>query len=245
MQWYIGCSGFSYKEWKDKFYPAGLPANQWFEYYANQFNTLEVNLTFYNFPRKAVLENWYRKCPADFRFAVKAPRSITHYKKFADAKELLNDFYKACSDGLQNKLGPVLFQLPPSFSFTEERLALIIESLSSNYKNVVEFRHDSWWDKKVYAALAEKDIVFSGVSHPSLPPGIVANSSVLYHRFHGVPKLYYSGYSEKELIQFADAVLKQQHIKEVYCYFNNTASMEAIRNVQEITGYLSSVIHQK
>src|ERR1700747_49503 len=112
MKWFIGCSGFHYKEWKGIFYPEKLPQRKWFEYYSSRFNTLELNTTFYRFPQLGVLQNWYEKSPADFRFSVKAPRLITHYKQFNDSRQLLADFYGTIREGLQDKLGPVLFQLP-------------------------------------------------------------------------------------------------------------------------------------
>ncbi|MEP7319447.1 MAG: DUF72 domain-containing protein, partial [Panacibacter sp.] len=119
MDWYIGCSGFSYKDWKGKFYPEKLASGNWFEYYAEQFNTLEVNSTFYRFPQLNTLLNWYNKSTDHFLFAVKAPRLITHYKKFTDCKELLADFYQVVQEGLREKLGPVLFQLPPQIIYDE------------------------------------------------------------------------------------------------------------------------------
>src|SRR4051812_36983931 len=111
--WWIGCSGFHYKHWKDIFYPEGLPQKKWFEFYCENFNTLELNVTFYRFPQLAFLESWYKRSPKKFRFAVKAPRSITHYKQFHDTESLISDFYGVVKTGLKNKLGCILFQLPP------------------------------------------------------------------------------------------------------------------------------------
>src|SRR6186997_2521864 len=99
MDWRIGCSGFHYKEWKGEFYPEKLPQTKWFEYYAELFNTLELNVTFYRFPRVEYLQNWYNKSPDGFDFTVKAPRLITHYKKFKDCESLLEDFYNSLREG--------------------------------------------------------------------------------------------------------------------------------------------------
>src|SRR5436189_4790855 len=112
MQYYIGCSGFHNKDWKKEFYPAGLPQTKWFEYYCTRFNTLELNTTFYRFPRIEFLQKWYQKSPAGFIFSVKAPRLITHYKQFNETTDLLHDFYSTIREGLKEKLGAVLFQLP-------------------------------------------------------------------------------------------------------------------------------------
>ena len=107
-KWLIGCSGFSYKEWKDQFYPKGLPQSKWFAYYCQHFNTLELNVTFYRFPKLAALQGWYQEAPEGFIFSAKVPRSITHYKKFEQTEVLLKDFYMVLRDGLREKLGAVL-----------------------------------------------------------------------------------------------------------------------------------------
>src|SRR5215203_3701482 len=101
MQYYIGCSGFYNKDWKEVFYPKGLAQSKWFEFYCNHFNTLELNTTFYRFPRAELLNKWYLKSPADFKFSVKVPRLISHYKQLKEAKSLLEDFYAAIQEGLK------------------------------------------------------------------------------------------------------------------------------------------------
>src|ERR1700759_2717586 len=154
MKWFIGCSGFHYKEWKGKFYPEKLAQKNWFDFYSQHFNTLELNVTFYRFPQLSFLNNWYKKSPDEFCFAVKAPRLITHYKQFNETEQLLSDFYSTVKEGLKEKLGPILFQLPGKIAYTEERLHRIIKSVNPDYINVVEFRHVSWWDKQVYSQLA-------------------------------------------------------------------------------------------
>src|ERR1700760_568766 len=120
MHCYIGCSGFYNKDWKELFYPKGLAQSKWFEYYCTQFNTLELNTTFYRFPTIEMLKKWYDKSPADFKFSVKAPRLITHYKQFNEVERLLNDFYSSVREGLKEKLGAVLFQLPARVVYSEE-----------------------------------------------------------------------------------------------------------------------------
>src|SRR3954470_2743104 len=117
IQWRIGCSGFHYKEWKGVFYPKELSAKKWFEYYCEHFDTLELNVTFYRFPELHALQSWYERSPAHFIFAVKAPRLVTHYKKFNDTTGLISNFYNVVRDGLQDKLGCILFQLPPDLEY--------------------------------------------------------------------------------------------------------------------------------
>lgn len=138
IQWEIGCSGFYYKHWKEVFYPKGLPQNKWFTFYGDHFNTLELNVTFYRFPQLAFLQSWYDRSSSSFSFAVKTPRGITHYKKFKGAEKLIDDFYSTVAEGLKEKLGCILFQLPPRYNYTNERLQNIISSLDHSFNNVIE-----------------------------------------------------------------------------------------------------------
>ena len=239
MHWRIGCSGFSYKDWKGTFYPEKLAQSKWFEYYATQFNTLELNVTFYRFPQLKTLENWFAKSPNNFLFAVKAPRLITHYKKFNDCKELLADFYNTTGKGLREKLGPILFQLPKQIVYDKDFLQRLITSLDNNFKNVIEFRNESWWRKDVYEALEKAGITFCGINHPQLPTDVVVNTALVYYRFHGSPKLYYSEYTSATIKDMADAVLTTKKPKDVFVFFNNTATMAAINNARQLKEYVT------
>jgi len=233
MNWHIGCSGFHYKEWKNVFYPEGLAQKKWFDYYSSRFDTIELNVTFYRYPRLELLQNWYTKSPAHFLFAVKAPRFITHYRKFVDSEDQLKLFYGTVQEGLKEKSGPVLFQLPPGLVYTEEKMQQIIHSLDSSFLNVIECRHASWWNKKVYAAFKKNNICFCSHSYPGLPDDVIQTTEILYYRFHGVPKLYYSIYSKKFLKTIVDAILKSS-VKTSFVYFNNTAGTGAIENAEYV-----------
>jgi uncharacterized protein YecE (DUF72 family) len=114
LQWKIGCSGYHYTDWKRIFYPEGLSQRKWFEFYSTQFNSLELNMTFYRFPKLDFLQSWYERSPENFTYCVKAPRLITHFKRLNDAQEALNNFYVTVREGLREKLGCVLFQFPSS-----------------------------------------------------------------------------------------------------------------------------------
>lgn len=232
LQWHIGCSGFHYKEWKEVFYPKGLPQRLWLDHYCQHFNTLELNVTFYRFPQLSFLQNWYLKTPAHFSFAVKAPRLITHYKKFDGSGSLLNDFYDTVQKGLQEKLACVLFQLPPQLQYSEELLQKIVHQLNPGFINVVEFRHNSWWQQKVYETLSQYHISFCGISHPQLPDEVICNTDTVYYRFHGVPQLYYSAYDEAFIQKVATAIKNAKQIKQAFIYFNNTAQTAAIQNAR-------------
>ncbi|HEY2582551.1 MAG TPA: DUF72 domain-containing protein [Mucilaginibacter sp.] len=243
VHWHIGCSGFHYSDWKGLFYPEKLPQRKWFEFYCEHFTTLELNVTFYRFPQLSFLQRWYEKSPANFRFAVKAPRAITHYKRFNDSHDLIISFYETINAGLREKLGPVLFQLPPDFNFTLERLERIIDNLDPKFKNVLELRHVSWWRDDVYEMLAKHNITFCGMSHPALPDDVIQNNERVYYRFHGVPDLYRSPYSTEFLRNVADSIEHNKNAKEAWCYFNNDFYAVAIANAKEMLGMVSKVMN--
>ncbi len=234
INWHIGCSGFHYKHWKGSFYPEDLAQSKWLDYYCRYFSTLELNVTFYRFPRLSFLQTWHKKTPDNFRFAVKAPRLITHFKQFNNATEQLSDFYNTVRDGLQEKLGCVLFQMPPRFSYSEERMEKILSNLDNSFLNVVEFRHESWWQEDVYKELKKKNIIFCGMSHPTLPKDIVANTPLFYYRLHGEGQLYGSNYENSQLQQIVTNIKKHQQIEEAFVFFNNDINTYAVYNAQEM-----------
>src|ERR1700748_3070097 len=135
MEWHIGCSGFHYRDWRGKFYPEDMAQKNWFDYYTQYFDTVELNVTFYRFPQLSFLQNWYKKSPEHFRFSVKAPKAITHFKQFHDSARMISDFYETINEGLKEKLGPVLFQMPPRFSYDEERLWGLLKSPEHTFYN--------------------------------------------------------------------------------------------------------------
>ena len=235
---FIGCSGFHYKEWKNVFYPEGLPQTKWFQFYTTQFNTIEINSTFYKFPTSKSLQKWHDISPDDFRFSVKAPRLVTHYKKFNECGQYLDDFYDACKDGLKNKLGCVLFQLPPQAKYSQEFLNSIINSLDLSFKNVIEFRDENWWQQQVYEKLGENKIIMSGISHPKLPDPAIANTKSIYYRFHGVPVLYKSAY-DADFLNKKIREITSSNIDEAWIYFNNTWGTGAIENAKYIQQQLN------
>ncbi len=234
---YIGCSGFHYKEWKQVFYPEGLPQSKWFQFYCEHFNTLELNVTFYKFPTEKSLSKWYNTSPEGFKFSVKAPRVITHFKKFTACESMLQDFYTSIHDGLKEKLGCVLFQLPSQLVYSEELLTRIITHLNPGFKNVIEFRHESWWNEIVFEKLKKENISFCGISYPKLPDDVVHTGSKLYYRFHGVPVLYKSSYPN-DFLEEVNNKIKSQRLSEVWIYFNNTWGIAAIENGK----YLQTIV---
>mgnify|MGYP000156125274 CR=1 FL=1 len=234
LPWKIGCSGYHYPDWKRIFYPEGLAQRKWFEYYCTQFNSLELNVTFYRFPKLDFLQGWHARSPENFVFTVKAPRLITHFKRLNDAQEALGNFYVTVREGLQEKLGCILFQFPSSFTFEEHRLERIVNLVDNTFKNVIEFRHPSWWKDSVFDAFSKNRIVFSGMSHPALSDKVIQTADVVYYRFHGVPHLYTSKYEPGQLEQVAHEIQNLSDVSEVYIYFNNTAEGAAVINGRQL-----------
>jgi len=239
--YHIGCSGYHYRHWRGIFYPEKLPMRRWFEFYGQHFRTLELNVTFYRFPQLAFLENWYAQSPADFQFAVKAPQLITHYRQFHGVGQLLGDFYDTVGWGSQEKLGPILFQLPPRLAYDAERLTRIPDCLDPAFGNVLEFRHPSWWRAEMYAELWRRQVTFCGQSHPLLPAAVVATAPTLYYRFHGVPDLYASPYPPEALRQKAAEVAAAPGVAQAYLYFNNDIGGSAISNAQKMRALASEL----
>ena len=228
----IGCSSYATASWQPLFFPEGLPRKQWFEYYCKHFNTYELNSTFYRFPTLKSLESWYDKAPDDFVFSIKVPKIITHIKRMEDCEEEIEKFYDVAREGLRDKLGCVLFQLPPSFTYSPERLETVIMAANSEFNNVVEFRHESWWLEDVIKILSVNNITFSSVNYPMLPTAVMKTTQTGYIRMHGNPKLFYSEYTREQIENLYNEV-KGQNFRQAYIYFNNTASTAGIINALE------------
>lgn len=233
-KWWIGCSGFYYKSWEGSFYPKNLAQSKWFEFYCESFNSVELNVTFYRFPRVKDLESWYTRSPNEFTFTVKAPRLITHYKRFNNAERELQEFYNTVQKGLKDKLGPILFQLHPATKFSTQKLQQILDLLDASFVNVIEFRDQSWWRSDVAAALRSKNVTFCGISYPNLPDQVLHTASSLYFRFHGVPKLYLSSYSKNKLSSVIDEIKRKRNVRDVFIYFNNDIEVFAVKNAKTV-----------
>jgi len=228
--WKIGCSGFHYESWKEVFYPKGLAKDRWLGYYCRHFNTVEINNTFYRFPEPKTLERWYRIAPEGFTFTLKVPQQVTHVQRFTDTADLIHAFYQAAAEGLREKLGCFLFQLPPSVVYDKSFLDGMLRPLSTEFNNVIEFRDGSWWRPAVFERLQRAGVTFCGVSYPGLPQDVIVNGPLVYYRFHGVPKLYYSGYEDLFIQGVIDRIQASPQARKALLYFNNTAAAAAIGN---------------
>lgn len=229
----IGCSSFYNGQWKGIFYPEDVPSRQWFEYYASQFSTFEINSTFYKFPTVRSLKGWYQRTPADFIFSVKVPKEITHLKRLNDCESLFASFYEIVQEGLTDKLGCILFQFPPSFHYSEENLKLVVEAAGNGFNNAVELRHISWWRQETFEAFTKQGIIFCTPSYPKLPKEFIHTTKTGYIRLHGDPKIFYSEYTPEYLRSLHDEIAVSG-VKRVFVYFNNTAGPGGIINAMQM-----------
>ena len=228
----IGTSGWHYDDWEERFYPADLPKRKWLEYYAQHFDTVEINNTFYQLPKEQTFKNWRAQAPKDFLFTVKANRFITHIKRLKDASEPLTLFLERARL-LKTNLGPVLYQLPPSFHKDLDRLKAFLQLLPKNPIAVFEFRHESWFSEDAYDLLREFNVGFC--IHDLMEVPRVVTGDVIYLRFHGTTGRYQGNYSESTLKDWADWVKDNiKGKKAVFAYFNNDYKAYAAYNAKTL-----------
>lgn len=237
---FIGCSGFYNNDWKGSLYPEDAKSKDFLILYSRQFNTVEINSTFYRKPTLKTLMKWHEETPEDFKFFIKIPKTVSHEKRLQGCREEVAEFCLHLSSGLQEKLAGFLYQFPPSFKNTPENIQLILETIDPAYLNVIEFRHASWWQEEIFRLLSEHQVVFSGVSFPgNLPEDVISNNpGMLYYRLHGKPVLYKSEYS-RDFIENLAETLKSRQQQATYVFFNNTWGTAAIHNalyLKEILG---------
>lgn len=234
----IGTSGWHYNHWRNSFYPQKLARSKWLEFYAHHFSTVELNNSFYRLPSEVAFANWYDSSPADFTFAVKVSRLITHFKRLKDSAEAVEKFI-ARARILGDKLGPLLYQLPPNMHRNDDVLESFLSGLPEGIKHVFEFRHRSWLDEKVFKTLRKYGVGLCVFDMPSFSCPLVATADFAYIRFHGSGELYSSSYSDSELADWAQRLAGlAENLNAVYIYFNNDAEANAVRNAMTLGGYL-------
>ncbi len=216
----IGTSGWSYKEWKKSFYPDEVSPKEHLLYYSSQFDTVEVNATYYNVPTVSTVESWKGKIPDDFQFSVKGHRRITHYNKMKDVDEHLNAFLSRMRQ-LGNSLSAVNWQFPPSFQKNTERLKQFLTLLPNDQRFAFEFRDVSWLDDEVYKLLADKNAAIVWQSAGEFPDDCTPTADFIYVRFRGLTGYRYS-YKKTDLEPWAVIIRKQlDQGRDAYIYFNN------------------------
>jgi uncharacterized protein YecE (DUF72 family) len=233
----IGCSGWFYWHWRGDFYPVNMPTKDWFDHYARHFKTVELNASFYAWPSVATVQSWRRQAGRrQFVYTVKVCELITHVRRFQRTKQLIADF-SFIADMLGSMMGCFLFQLPPSFHYTPARLRAIVGQLDHSRRNVVEFRHASWWNETVFAAFRSTGTMFCSCSGPRLPDGVIKTSKDIYVRFHGTRQWYRHDYSKEELSLWANHI-RDSGAERVWAYFNNDRNGYAIRNAKILLNLL-------
>jgi uncharacterized protein YecE (DUF72 family) len=225
---HVGCSGWRYWKWRNSFY-ANVPQDQWFAQYLKRFDTVEINASFYSWPTVANVQAWRRQ-PGKKRFVytVKVCELITHVKRFKGTKTLIRDF-GIIADILGERMGCFLFQLPPSYRYTKARLDAIVTQLDPKRRNVVEFRHASWWNEDVYEAFRKAGIIFCSCSGPRLPDELIRTADDVYIRLHGPKRWYRHDYSKSELTTWATRI-EASGAKRFWIYFNNDNEAHAPKN---------------
>jgi len=238
----IGTSGWSYEHWRSVFYPSSLPRGEWLNYYATHFNTVELNSSFYHLPFEGMIKSWRKRTPENFIFAVKGHRTITHIKKLKGIEESLSLFYQRI-EILKEKLGTILFQLPPSLHYNPQLLESFLTLLSSfPHKHVIEFRHNSWDEPKTYKLLEKYGVAYCIISAPKQPCVIRATTDIAYIRFHGITSWYDYYYTSKDIDWWVEKIkkLEKDGAEKIYAYFNNDAYGYAIENAKELKEKLNS-----
>ncbi len=235
MKWYTGTSGWSYKDWKETFYPGDLnDKNKRLQFYAEHFNCTEVNSTFYNIPPEETVRNWHESVPVNFQFIIKLNRYFSHLKRLKsdDAVSQKLEEFSHIPELLGDKLGPFLVQLPGSMKKDAQRLREWLEFMPK-YRYAFEFRNEQWFDEDIFEILKEYDAALVYSHSTEFPTDLKCTASFMYLRFHGPDKPYYSKYSREQLENEYEKIrLFLNDCSEIYTFFNNTYKAYAIENAR-------------
>jgi len=230
----IGCSGWNYADWRGRVYPKGCPTSRWLEHYATLFDTVEVNSTFYRLARRDAVARWVEQVPADFIFAVKGSRYLTHMKRLTEMEPGVARFFERIEPLVQSPhMGPVLWQLPGNFQRDDERLAAAIDALSGwgRLRHTFEFRHSSWFVDDVYALLREHNVALAIGDDPRRPfqtDEVTADFSFV--RYHYGHRGRNGNYSERELDEQIRRLKRLARKADLFVYFNNDWCGYAVKN---------------
>lgn len=237
---HIGTSGWHYQHWKGPFYPKGHPNDQLLAYYVKHFHTVEINNTFYRLPSEDAVREWRHAVPEDFVFAVKGSRYITHQKKLKDPQQALPAFISRVQS-LGDKLGPILFQLPPGWHLNLDRLTAFLQVLPEGYRYAFEFRDPGWFGEKTERLLSGRGAAFCVYDFEGRQSPRSVTAHFVYIRLHG-PDVAYSGrYNREQLKDWAEFIAGcTGEGKDVYCYFDNDESGYAAHNAMELHNLLKA-----
>ena len=238
---HIGCSGWNYADWRERVYPRGLPPRRWLERYAELFDTVEVNSTFYRLASRDAVATWAEQTPDDFVLALKASRYLTHFKRLTDMEQGVRRFYERIDPLVGTpKLGPIVWQLPESFHRDDERLASALQRLPPG-RHAFEFRHASWFEPNVYALLREHGVALVIGDHPARPfQSHELTADWTFIRFHQGARGRRGNYAESELRTWQRRISQWRRRAEVYAYFNNDWEAFAVRNARRLKSMLDA-----
>ncbi len=241
MRAYVGTSGWVYRSWRGRFYPADLHQGRWLEFYSRSFATVEVNATFYRLPASAMVRGWARRTPEDFRFAVKVSRLITHVRRLREIREPLETFLRTM-EPLGSKLGPLLVQLPPGLEADERLLDDALRAFPEGCRVAVEFRHESWFTAGVREVLERHQAALCIADREEeLVTPLWRTAPWSYVRFHvglGEPP---PGYRDETLERRGEELLRVcQEEDELYAYFNNDPFACAVRDAARFATALAA-----
>jgi uncharacterized protein YecE (DUF72 family) len=232
---FVGTSGYSYPEWKGRFYPEGLAAAKMLGYYAGRFPTVEINATFYRMPTPAILAGWQRQVPPSFRFTLKAPRRITHDRRLRDVADPVRAFCDAAA-GLGPQLAVLLFQLPPSLRKDLDVFDRFLEALPPKAPAAFEFRHDSWLDEDVYTRLRRRNLALCIADTGSRSTPIVETADYAYLRLRD------EGYDDADLARWAATARDlASGGREVFVYFKHEDEGKGPEFAQRLMEMVGSV----
>ena len=232
---HVGTSGWQYGSWKGTFYPQKLPQRAWLSHYVTVFPVVEVNNSFYQLPKEGTFDKWRDETPPGFVFVVKASRYITHIRRLRNAKESVDLFWSRASR-LNEKLGPVLFQLPPRFKVDVELLREFLSVLPAQIKSAFEFRDESWNRDEVYRALDDAGVAWVLADRPRARVEPIVTGGWSYIRFHqGRP--FHPAYPRSKLARWAERIAKLP-ARDTYIFFNNDPLAAAPRDAQILTALL-------
>jgi uncharacterized protein YecE (DUF72 family) len=212
---FIGTSGYNYPEWKGSFYPSNLTARLMLPYYAERFNSVEINYTFYRMPNSKLVTGWAAQVPDHFRFTLKAPRRITHDRRLRDSAELVRGFCEVAAE-LGPKLGALLFQLPPGFKQDLAALDAFLDQLPPRVCAAFEFRNESWLTEEVYSRLRARNIALCIADSEQRSTPVITTADYVYFRLRD------EGYQEQDIAQWTEKAKEfQTRCKDVYVYFKH------------------------
>ncbi|MGI6294718.1 MAG: DUF72 domain-containing protein [Armatimonadota bacterium] len=234
---FIGTSGWNYKHWRGVFYPDELAESEWLHHYSQTFHSVEINNSFYRLPEKKTFEAWYAQTPDDFTFSVKASRYLTHTKKLHEPEEALQRLLDHVA-GLSDKLGIILYQLPPRWHVDLDRLDHFLGLLPPHPRSAFEFRDNSWQCEAVWSLLQQHGVAYCIMDSPGLPLHIKTTCDYSYIRLHSGGELTASDYTTKHLQEWAARIRRLLNNGDVYAFFNNDTRGYALKNASDLISFL-------